>query len=447
MQHVCAADQRANDSVKTQLNEIIKKDTAFQSVFSKFDSKENLKKKLVYKPKLERNYYIFRIFGKEKVDHFKARLIAYGNNHLPLFSRRYYFRVIEKSYTYPILFLFILLILFFIANILGVIYTLYLTSKSKNHNDRYIAVFTSLYEDVLRSYLFGELDWETARIKLKRIKKHKNRQILINVLFNFQENLRGGIDNRVSQVFIDLGLHHDAWKLAKTKPFYNRIKAIRELTSLYPERAHAVVRYFLNAKDDIVRDEAQKSYLKLNPQKPFGFFKDLTSPFTRWTQLSAFHLLRLHQIEVPHFINYIKTEHMNIQNFCLRMIIYFQQLDHITEIYALANSKHEMTRYLCIKATHDLRIEEGRAVIKALYPDETFKNRIEILRALRNIGHQEDYDFLETIIKTGSISEKTEACRTMYFMNHDSREHLEQLKEDENLEIDKFIAHVSDLRN
>jgi hypothetical protein len=308
-------------------------------------------------------------------------------------------------------------------------------------------VYSSIYENVLRSYLFGELNWDTARIKLKRINKPKNRQILIDVLFNFQENLRGGIDNRVSQIFIDLGLHHDAWKMAKTKPFYNKIKAIRELTSLYPEKAHVVVRYFLNAKDDIVRDEAQKSYLKLNPDKPFGFFNELTSPFTRWTQLSAFHLLRLHQIAVPQFVNYIKTDHMNIQNFCLRMIIYFQQLENISEIFALANSPHEMTRNLFIKATHDLRIEEGREIIKSMYPGEPFKNRMEIIRALRNIGHKEDFEFLETIIRTGSISEQTEACRTMYFMNRESRERLELLKEQDNQELEKFILHVSDLRN
>lgn len=407
----------------------------------------NQTKEATIKHRKERNYYTLKIFGKENVDQFKLDLITYGNNHFPLFSRKYYFRVIEKSYQYPIIFLFINLIFIFIINIIVAIYILYYTNRKKNHKDRYIALYTDMYENVLRSYLFGEIDWELARIKLKRIKKPLNRSILTDVLFNFQENLKGDVDTGIPDIFVKLELHHDAWESAKSPLFYYKVKGIRELTNLYPQRAKAVVRFYLNYKNDVVRDEAQKSYIKLHPEMPFDFFRKLTSPFTRWTQLSAFHLLRLHQIAVPQFVNFIHIKHKNVQNFCLRMIMNFQQLENVSQIFQLIESPHELTRFLCIRATNDLRLIDGREIIKDKFHLETRKNRMEIIRALKNIGTQDDFEFLESILWTGTISEKIEVCRTLFYMNMESRSLLDQLNQNTDLDLEKYIVHVSDSRN
>lgn len=408
------------------------------------DSNKNQENK---KLKKKSNSIFLWIFGDKNVLELKKDLIRYGNEHVPLFFRKFYIRVIEKAYHYPIILLFIFLISIFILNIVLALLVLYYSNQQKNKKERYIRIYNNLYEKVLQSYLFGDIDWDKALIKLKRIKKPLNRNILTSVLFNFQENLRGGMDTQIPEIFVKIGLQHDAIKSTKSSSYFNKVRGIRELTNLYPEGAVEIIKDYLNDPNDLVRAEAQTSYIILHPDKPFEFFRTLTRPFTRWTQLSAFYLFRLHQLPVPSFVDYLNSEHPNVRNFCLRMIIYFQQLENATEIIKMLESKPERTRFFSIRAINDLRLEEGKELIKKKYSEETKNNKLEIIKALKNIGQTNDFDFLESIIQSGSVSEKTEACRSLYFMNKEGMERINFMKQYSKLEIEKYVAHVTDPRN
>lgn len=404
-------------------------------------------KKESNKPQKRHNSLFIKALGDRNVIEIKKDLIVYGNNHFPVFFRKFYIRVIEKTYLYPIILLFIFLIFIFILNIILVLLGIYFSNRTKNRRDKYIRIYSNLYERILRSYLFGETDWDKTLVKLKRINKPLNRKILTLVLFNFQENLTGEMDTQIPEIFVKLGLYKDAENTAKSSFYYHQIIGMRELTNLYPQGAMALVKIHLNDPNDLVRAEAQIAYIRLHPAKPFDFFRSLTSPFTRWTQLSAFYLFRLHQIPVPSFVDYLDSEHPNVRNFCLRMIIYFQQLENATAVFNLLDSQLELTRFLSIRAINELRLFQGKDLIKNRYPTETGKNRMEIIKTLKNIGNSDDFNFLESIIQSGSISEKTEACRSLYFMNTEGRERLLAMKQQSDIEIDKYLEHITDLRN
>ncbi|MBL7971413.1 MAG: hypothetical protein JNL03_07830, partial [Prolixibacteraceae bacterium] len=335
----------------------------------------------------------------------------------------------------------------FMANGLIVLLILYLTNKQKTQRERYINIYRNLYEEILRSYLFGEIEWEKALPKFKKLKNPLNRKILTSVLLTFKENLRGEMDTQIPEIFVKLGLNTDSLQLAESSFYSKKVQGIRELTNLYPEGAMAIIPTYINHPHDLVRTESQVSYIRLNPERPFEFLKTLTSPFPRWTQLSAFYLLRLHQLPVPAFVDYLDSKQPTVRNFCLRMIIFFQQLENASEIFKMLESPLEMTRFLAIKAVNDLRLFDGKKLIKDMYAAETNKNKIEIIKALEKIGNEEDFDFLESIIRTGSVTLKTEACRSLYFMNKEGQERLTLLSRDTDLQIEQYLAHITDPRN
>lgn len=392
------------------------------------------------------NAFILWIYGQKDVFELKRALISYAQN-FPQFTRKYYILLIEKTYDHPIVPIFIFLILVFMANGLVVLLILYLTNKQKNQRERYVSIYRNLYEDILRSYLFGEIEWEKALPKFKKLKNPLNRKILTSVLLNFKENLRGEMDTQIPEIFVRLGLNTDSVQLAESSFYAKKVQGIRELTNLYPEGAMAIIPSYINHPHDLVRTESQVSYIRLNPEKPFEFLKTLTSPFPRWTQLSAFYLLRLHQLPVPAFVDYLDSKQPTVRNFCLRMIVFFQQLENASQIFKMLESPQEMTRFLAIKAVNDLRLFDGKKLIKEMYPAETGKNKIEIIKALEKIGNEEDFDFLESIIRTGSVTLKTEACRSLYFMNKEGQERLTLLSQNTDLQIDQYLAHITDPRN
>ncbi len=396
----------------------------------------------------EREAKGIKVIDNSKIADLKNSVLEYGDNYLPLEIRGFYRNVVEKSFRYPIIIVFTVLIIFFIINIASIFLVLSFTIKNKNHKERYIRVYGKMYEEVLLSYMFGEIDWETAKSKLKRKERKPNRKILTSVLLNFHENFKGGLERQIPEIFVSLNLHKDSLKLANSFFNYKKVQGIRELTSLYATAARDLIPELINDPDDNVRSEAQTAFIKLNPDNPFAFFKTLKLPFTRWTQLSAFNLIRVNQLPIPSFAGFLDSKHTNILNFSLRLIIYFQQLENVAEVLKMMDKEMEQTRQLSYRAINDLRLYEGRNEIKKRFWGETYKNKLEIIRALKNIGEVEDFDFLETIIlKSDSVSLKTEACRSMYFMNAEGKEKLTKMKGHGNPELELFIAHVTDLRN
>jgi len=395
----------------------------------------------------EKNDIFLYLVGKKKFNALYEGLVKYGNDHLPEFLKKYYFGLIEKTYTYPIILLFIFLILVFVLNIAVVLVVLYFSNQQKNHKERYVRIFTKMYENVLRSYLFGEYSWEMAKIKLKKTNIALNRKILTSVLLNFQENLRGEMDTQIPEIFVRLRLHEDSLKLSRSSFFHKKVEGLRELTNLYPDGASKIIQENINHKNELIRAEAQISFIRLNPLNPFDFFRKITRPLTRWTQLSAFHLFRLHHISIPLFIEYIDSDHPSVRNFSLRMIIYYQQLENIAEILRFTDDQNELTRYLTIRAINDLRLFKAKEILKNRYQLETPKNQLEIIKAFKNIGGDDDYNFLENIIRSGTITVRTEACRSMYCISNVTREKLIQLSSEPDLGISHYIAHVTDQRN
>jgi hypothetical protein len=255
------------------------------------------------------------------------------------------------------------------------------------------------------------------------------------------------MDSQIPQIFIKLGLEEDSLKLTKSVLYYRRIEGLKALTNLDPENAKGIIPNYLNDSHITVRTEAQVSYVRLYPEKPFEFLKDLTKPFPRWTQLSSFYIFRLHQVPIPAFVDYLDSDIPTIRNFSLRMIIFFQQLENASAIYRQLDSPLEMTRFLSIRAINDLRLYEGKTIIKKMYQSETGNNKLEIIKAIKNIGNNEDFDFLESIIRSDSVSLKTEACRSLYYVNNEGRERLNVLNQNSDLKIDQFLTHVTDPRN
>jgi hypothetical protein len=113
----------------------------------------------------------------------------------------------------------------------------------------------------------------------------------------------------------------------------------------------------------------------------------------------------------------------------------------------MLESPQETTRFHCIRAINDLLLYEGRELIKSRYPFETRKNQIEIIKTLRNIGNQEDFDFLENIFLTGSVTARTEACRSLYFISDEGHQRLIKMKENTDLNLEQYLAHITDPRN
>jgi hypothetical protein len=395
----------------------------------------------------KRNYLFYKIFGEERLLDLKNEMLNYGRSHFAGATRLFYNSLVEQFFRYPIIIVFTFLILFFIAHILFVLMVLNYSTQFKNNNERYIRIYREYYERITLSYLFDEIEWNTYVSRLKKFKKHKNRKILISILLNLHDNLKGGFDEPISQIYAKLQLEKDSYKSIYSFLYHYKVSGLHELTNLYPSGAIEVLPKLMNHSNESVRSEAQKAYILLHPEKPFDFLRNLDKSFSRWTQLSAFNLLRLPHLNVPSFSRYIGSKHHDVRIFCLQMIVYFQQLENISLIFNVLESRHELIRFLAYNAINDLRLFDGRSIIKNEFRYETERNKKEIVKALCNIGTNEDIDFLEIIFKSESLALQIEACRTLYYMSPESKNRLLAMRTEAKPDFDLFVAHITDSRN
>ncbi|MGE5395781.1 MAG: hypothetical protein ACM3P1_13645 [Candidatus Saccharibacteria bacterium] len=388
-----------------------------------------------------------KIIGLKQVHNAEMAIIKGAGHFLPKAWMPFYGKMIDKAIRYPVILFFILLIIGFILNAILIIITLELSNTIKNRLERFDQLYTQMYERALTGYIFQEYDLEGAVKRIKHIKYPRNRKVLIAVLFNFKKNLSGDLNEKLLDVFFKLEMEKDSIRKTESYSFYRRILGIRELTNLFPKIALPVVEAHINDENDELRAEAQTSYVRLNQEEPFRFLGSLRKPFTRWTQLTSFYIFRLHKLPAPSFVEYLKSDLYNVQNFSLRMIIFFQQIESAQEIIKMLDAQREMTRFLAIRAVNELGIQEAKPRLKEMYPKETYKNQLEIIKGFLHTGDAGDFDFLENIIRQKDITLKIEACRSMYFMSTPGKEKLLSLKEEKELDLEPFIAHIHDPRN
>ena len=117
-------------------------------------------KREIYRAYNKINNIALWLLGDESVSEFKRHMIEFGDNNLPHFINQFYSLLIEKTYTYPIVIFFIFFIILLLFNVNLVLLIMYFSNNIKNRKERYINIYRNSYEEILRAYLFGEIEWD-----------------------------------------------------------------------------------------------------------------------------------------------------------------------------------------------------------------------------------------------------------------------------------------------
>lgn len=393
------------------------------------------------------NYFTRHYFTTYTNKGFRKTLIDKGNEKLPKPIAGLYIRIVDKAFRFPFVVFFLAVILLLIFNVLTVIVILFVTNLIMNLRAARRAKLRDLYEKILTDLMLQVTDTKEAIERISKIKIKKNNDLLIEVMMDFQKSFRGDSDRQLMDLYQEMNLGKVSYNKTFSVSFYKQVMGIRELANMHPDQAIEMIASRLNESNDIVRTEAQISYPYVNTENPFEFLSVLEKPFSRWAQLNIYYYIKIHELPVPSFDKWLKSDNVNVVNFCILMITLFQQRENSEEIINLLNHPNETTRGEAIKACSELDLFESKSVLKKIFPAENMKNQVEILKTLRNIGDDSDIPFMEEILQSQEKALKLETCRTMNMISETSRKHLEVLNQSMNFELTLYIAHIKDSRN
>ncbi|MGQ8336348.1 HEAT repeat domain-containing protein [Sunxiuqinia sp. A32] len=377
---------------------------------------------------------------KDKLEEIGQKI--FGPKAEPIFNY-----VLEVIFDVPLLIVLSILIFAFVFNVIIVVIIVFVSNLVKNTREKYKAVLRERYEQIVTNYIFEEIDALEAIEKMEKVKTSLGRKTLIEILFNFQNNLSGEYSERILMLYQRLGLQYESIRKISSMFFHKRVLGIRELANMYPSGAKNIIVRYIKDKNDIVRGEAQIAYVYLDEEASFDFLDKLKRPFSLWAQLNSLNFVKLHEKEVPSFDQWIHSPNNDIQDFSIRMINYFQQSENAPHLITLLDHENERTRLYAYQAINSLSYLEAKEIVKGKFEVENKRNKLEIIRLLANIGDDSDFVFFDNLLLTDDIEIRLAVCKTLHELGPSGRNHLEELKENSELDLEKYIEHIKDPRN
>ncbi|MCK4879883.1 MAG: hypothetical protein KAS82_04450 [Bacteroidales bacterium] len=271
------------------------------------------------------------------------------------------------------------------------------------------------YQHLLMDYLFDEERQEEALEELNRVANNRiNRQILIDQMIDLSVNLKGDIKEAIKILYIQLGLERDSLEKAYSRKWHENVKGFRELAFMNIRDANDRIARSLNASNDILRMEAQIAMVRLSDANPYEFLDLLKKPLSLWEQVTLHELQIQHNLPVPDFKQWFNSENTSVVMFALEMVGWYKQRGVGKEILGLFEHEEEKVRFTSYKVCGEIGLKMSLPAMIKKYPEETFKNKLEILHTFTKVPDEKYLKFLKNVLDTEEdVQLQIEATKAM----------------------------------
>jgi hypothetical protein len=300
------------------------------------------------------------------------------------------------------------------------------------------------YQSLIVEYLYGDtVSDEFMKIASDRFR----RQVLIDQIIDVSVNLKGDSEEKLSNLYNQLGLRKDSIRKAYSRKWHFKVKGFRELAFMNIRDANEEIYKALNSVNEILRMEAQIALVRLSGENPFMFLSHLKRPFSIYEQITLHELLVQHNLPVPAFREWLDSPNPTVIMFALRMVREFKQQDAEEEVTKVLSHQESRVKHLAIEVAGDLNMRSSLEIMKKMYKNEDYNNCTEILRSLAKMPEPSMLGFLKLVLdKEDDVQLQIEATRAIENMGEIGVAALVKLMKSEYKNYNIIIRHVLDRR-
>jgi len=300
------------------------------------------------------------------------------------------------------------------------------------------------YQSLIVEYLYGDtVSDEFLKIASDRFR----RQVLIDQIIDVSVNLKGDSEQKLNDLYKQLGLQNDSIRKATSRKWHHKVKGFRELAFMNIRDANDEMYKALNSLNEILRMEAQIALVRLSSENPFMFLNQLKRPFSLWEQISLYELLIQHNLSAPSFKQWLDSPNPTVIMFALRMIREFKQNDAEEDVCKVLSHPETRVKHLAIEVAGDLNMKSSLEIMKRMYKNEEYNNCVEILRSMAKMPDPSMMGFLKLVLdKEDDVQLQIEATRAIENMGEVGVAALVKLMKSEYKNYNIIIRHVLDRR-
>ncbi|MGX5819824.1 HEAT repeat domain-containing protein [Chitinophaga lutea] len=277
-----------------------------------------------------------------------------------------------------------------------------------SRRDKKVARLNELIDDLLIENVLSqdpesvETPGQTAEaaaeaFQLKQFRSRWGRQVLIDRLISYRNNVRGTMGDEIRTLYLLLELDKDSFKKLKSRKWNRKVRALLELSSMEIGVADVIILPLTNSRNRELRAAARHAYIKLSKNEPFKFFDLATEPLLPWDQVELFRIITTTgNIAIPNFAQWITySTNKSVISFCLKLVVHYQQLKAIPAVMKLLDTKDHLVRAEAINCLGKMKIAEAEEKLVYIYNSQPLNCQIEILKALGRIASGKHLDFLK----------------------------------------------------
>ncbi len=262
-----------------------------------------------------------------------------------------------------------------------------------------------------------EKDAETFKVPQRINKLLSNpyfRKFLTNEILSSSENITGISGNNLKTLYLELGLDSYALKLLNSKPWHKIASGIKEIGMMELDAHKNKIEHFTNHKRGLIRLEAQNTILKFNNFLGLDFLDTVLYPITEWQQIKLLeHLAKLPPEDFTGIEKWLASKNDTVVIFALKLCRNYHRFEIHDEVANCLQHSNPQIRGQTILTLKEIPTEHTASKLIAIYTDETKKNKLLIINALKEIGSTDEIAFLTVLLDDEDIDIKAKVADTL----------------------------------
>lgn len=274
----------------------------------------------------------------------------------------------------------------------------------KNRRSKY-RKWKNIADSLIRDAIFSEeSDLELVKFPINNrtqvlLKDARFRKILTKELLLAKKNMSGAAGLFLQKLYLQLGLDQYALQNLLSQKWHIKAKAIQDLGIMDLKEHLSKIYRHTNNRNELIRMEAQIAVIKLIGFEGLRFLDLVTYQITDWQQIKLLNELSL--LPAGHFSGiekWLLSQNESVVIFALKLAKNFHRFELYDQIVACLDHPSANVRHKAILALEKIYTEETSKVLLARYNNEVLQNQMTIVKAVQQIGNEDDIPVLTSFI-------------------------------------------------
>ncbi len=251
--------------------------------------------------------------------------------------------------------------------------------------------------------------------RLKKLLPNSHfRKLLTKELINAKQNMSGTASLNLKTLFKQLKLDQDALMMINSNSWYLKAFGIQQLGQMEMIEYQDKIFGFTNNKRGLLRVEAQNAIVKFSGFEGLRFLDNAEYPITEWQQIKL--LEELSQLPSENFTGidkWLGSENDSVVIFALKLTGNYFRFELYDRVVLCLRHINPEVRRQAIMVVKELPNENTASDLIEGYQNEISRNKVLIIKAIGEVGTNDQIKFLLELLEDESNKIKIAASRSL----------------------------------